>query len=431
MAWFGGSFTGYNLVPSEVTVVTEVFVCLLFFCSFLLKRGRGYQIHLFYPFVIFFLTAFCSSVANFGLNLRIIFSLRLILRFYIFYLALINLNLSDTQLIKANRMLFVCFVLQLVASAIKFKFYGVSELTMGAYAVRGGGPTTLIPIIALGFLSGFYVYHKPRKIYFFLAIGFILYGIVGAKKALFFLYPVTFLGLYLLVFVKGDKGVGFVQSIALFIAIGVVCICIASLQMKYLPELNVEKYGGGKINFNYTLNFLKRYTNAPQSGGATGATVGRTATTKLVFLELTKAGIDKWLLGFGAGSLTGSMFDEQGYKDSRIAVVQDSYGMTGMTHILIEYGILGVLCLGFVFSSFAYNCWQWYSYESDLYWKAFSVGALVFAFLDMFAFFFYSSLVVLDDIITPTYYYVMAVMFIRSQQLKKGKTMIRHNIVPK
>ena len=102
------------------------------------------------PIRFFFIVASCSIVVNNVFNFRLIFSLRLILRSFVFYLALINLGLTDGQLKKINTLLFILFIIQLPASAIKFYFYGVSEMTMGTHTVHGGGLTTLIPIIAWG-----------------------------------------------------------------------------------------------------------------------------------------------------------------------------------------------------------------------------------------------------------------------------------------
>ena len=195
VAFFADSFVGYNLIPAHVTLVTELFIYLLFLYSLIVSRRnhKDYHLHLVPLLAFFLIVALCSIVVNNTFNFRPVFSLRLILRFFIFYVALINMGLTDGQLKKINTLLFILFIIQLPASAIKFCFYGVSEMTMGTYTVRGGGLTTIIPIIALGYLAGYYVFHKPRALYLLLGVGFIAYGIVGAKAALFFLLPITFL----------------------------------------------------------------------------------------------------------------------------------------------------------------------------------------------------------------------------------------------
>ena len=63
------------------------------------------------------------------------------MRFYLFYLALINLGLDETMLKRINKFLFILFIIQLPAVAYRFSIYGISELTIGTYATHGGGPT--------------------------------------------------------------------------------------------------------------------------------------------------------------------------------------------------------------------------------------------------------------------------------------------------
>jgi len=426
LAYFGGSLTGYNIIPSEFTVLTEIFIYVLFLYSIIYKKSTSYHFHLLYLFLFFVFIALCSAIVNHCLSVRIIYSLRLLIRFYIFYLALINLELSAKQLVNINRLLFLFFLIQLPVSAIKFCYYGVSELTMGTYTVRGGGPTTLIPIIALGFLTGFYAFHKPRKIYFLLGIGFILYGILGAKKALFFLFPITFLGLYFLVYIKG-KGVRIVRDVAIVVIIAMLSVTVLVAMMKYMPQLNTERKVGGSIDLSYTLDYLKKYTES-KNRNSPNIAMGRTATTLLVIEELNKVGLAQWSFGFGPGVLTGSMFDNKPYVNRLVSRIDKSYGITGMTYILTEYGVFGLLCIGLMFLIFVYRSWQWYKCETNPYWRAFSSGALVFAVLDMFIFFFYSVLVVMDDTITPTFFYVMAVMYIRHRQIdQKNKALFNIN----
>ena len=164
IAFFANSLVGYNLIPAHVTIVTELLIYLLFLYSLVVSRSnhKDYCLHLVPLFGFFLIVALCSIVVNNAFNFRPIFSLRLILRFFIFYLALINLGLNNDQLKKINTLLFILFIIQLPASAIKFYFYGVSEMTMGTHTVHGGGLTTLIPIIALGYLAGYHAFHIPE-----------------------------------------------------------------------------------------------------------------------------------------------------------------------------------------------------------------------------------------------------------------------------
>jgi hypothetical protein len=65
-------------------------------------------------------------------------------------------------------------------------------------------------------------------------------------------------------------------------------------------------------------------------------------------------------------------------------------------------------------------CWKWYNYKKEPYWKAFAVGSLVFALLNLFIFFAYNTVPIAGDTIPPVYFYVMATMYLRLKEIKQG-----------
>lgn len=420
LAFFADSLVGYNLIPAHVTIVTELFIYLLFLYSLVISRAihKDYCLHLVPLFGFFLIVALCSIVANNVFNFRPIFSLRLILRFFIFYVALINLGLTDSQLKKINTLLFILVIIQLPASAIKFYFYGVSEMTMGTYTVHGGGLTTLIPIIALGYLAGYYTFHKAKTAYLLLGVGFIAYGIVGAKAALFFLLPITFLGLYYLTYIRG-KSVNAAIHLSMIAIIVLLSIVVGGTIIKFNQRLNSEREVGGSIDLSYAIKYSQNYTTAmdPRNSEFGG---GRFATTMLVFDQIWNGGLVPVFFGYGPGCLTKSILHGGPNVDPRIVRISGSYGKTGMTFILTEYGLFGVIALGLMFCIFAHMCWKWYNYEKEPYWKAFAVGSLVFAFLNLFIFFAYNTLPIAGDTIPPVYFYVMATMYLRLKQITQG-----------
>ena len=201
-AFFANLFVDYGLMPASVTLVTEASVYLLFLFSILFAgrfKSKRYDISLWLPYSVFLAVTFYSIIINGYFNIKPIVSLRLILRFYLFYLALINLGLDDTTLKRINKLLFVFFIIQLPTVAIRFAKHGIAELTIGTWGSHGGGLTAIIPIVALGYLAGYFYFYERRLSYILLAIGFILEGFVGAKRVLLFVYPMTFMGIYFLV----------------------------------------------------------------------------------------------------------------------------------------------------------------------------------------------------------------------------------------
>ena len=244
-----------------------------------------------------------------------------------------------------------------------------------------------------------------------LGVGFIAYGIVGAKAALLFLYPVTSLGLYYLVNVARHL------TIVAFIAL--LSIAVAGTIIKFNPRLNAQRKVGGSIDVSYALKYSKEYTTSTQYYNPEFAD-GRFATTMIVFDQIWNGGLASLFFGYGPGCLTKSILHGGPNVDPCIVRISGSYGKTGMTFILTEYGLFGVIVFGSMFCVFARMCWQWYNSKKEHYWKAFAVGSLVFALLNLFIFFIYNSAPITGDIIPPVYFYVMAAMYLRLKQIKQG-----------
>jgi hypothetical protein len=419
MAFFENSLIGYGLIPPKLTLTTEVSVYLLFIYSFVFTSYRHeiYRFHLLYPIGLFLIAALCSILLNEIFNYQPILSLRIIFRFYLFYLALINLGIKFADFKRINTLLFTLFIIQIPATAIKFYFLGFTEETMGTYGVRGGGLTPIIPIIAIGYLAGYYFLHKAKKVYILLGVGFFLLGVVGQKAVLFVLYPATFIGLYYLLFIR-ERRLRFVKNMVVFIIAVMISIGSSVTIISVDKRLNPEKAtGGGSIDFSHALEKAKLYTIHTSEGGKYGS--GRVATTKIAFETAMNDGFGSFFLGFGPGSFTKSLLKKDWRMDSRLLRIKRSYGVTGMVYVLIEYGIFGVIVLSTIFFSFVRMSWKWYNNETEPYWKAFSFGTVVFSFLYVFIFFAYNTAFI-GDTLPPIYFYAMATMYIRYKETLKG-----------
>ena len=147
----------------------------------------------------------CSIAVNGSEATRAIFSLRLLYRFYFFYLGITLLDLDESSLKKINFFVAILLLLQLPVVAIKFYMYGIVEKTQGAYSLDGS-MTTMIPIVVIFYLAAYYCFYRSQLRFILTGIGFVFFSIVGAKRAVFFLYPFQFLAIYHYFYIKG-KGV--------------------------------------------------------------------------------------------------------------------------------------------------------------------------------------------------------------------------------
>lgn len=419
MAFFGNSLVGYNIMPQHLILLTEISIYLLFIISLLncakYKKKISFDLAPLFFFLIF--VGILSAISNNYLTIRIILSLRTALRFYIFYLALINLNIDEQFSKKINNILFTLFVIQIPVAAIKFYFYGVSEETIGTYAVVGGGNTTIIPLLCLAYLFSYYSFYKKRIIYIILGFGFIIYGLIGAKAALLFLIPLALAGLYYLNYIKG-KGFNFVRDFATIFLIVIVSATIVVAYVKYQPRLNPEKKIGGSFNLKYAYNYAKKYTTGEsykERNIEAEHAAGRIATTKLALSKILNGGFVQIFFGYGPGIMTASALDEKAYMNPRIMAIKKSYGHTGAIYVFVEYGFLGFFIFFAVYSIFIIRCYKLFKKEKDPYWKAFSSGSFAFAILYLFIYVAYNTEPVRGDVIPPVYYYIMAMQYHRKR----------------
>ncbi|MCM2285991.1 MAG: hypothetical protein NDI81_14490 [Desulfobacula sp.] len=423
IAFFGNLLVETGLIPPEVTLATEFSTYLLFCFSFFQNAISGrsrLSFHLVSLYAGFAVVALASAILNHRLDISLIIGLRPILRFYILYLALINLPLSERQSKKINILLFAIFILQLPVSFTRFLALGISENTIGTYGNHGGGLTPIIPIVAIGYLAGFYIFWKKKLIYPIIGLGFIAFGILGEKRVLFFLFPVAFMAIYYIGYIKGKK-VSPAKFIGAAVLVLTITISVQILMMMNIRTLNPDqKTGGGRIDYGYVLDYAKKYETS-EYYGRKGSGGGRASTTLIAMNTVLNNGVGHLFFGFGPGTVVSSIIKTNARIDKRLLPYTNSYGKTGLTYILVEYGLFGALLLGPVYLIFMVKSYQWFKTETDPYWKSLALGNVIFAGLYVFLFFTYNRMPVNDDTMLPVYFYAMAMMYSRLN--KQGRSM--------
>ena len=416
-ALFGNSLFLFG-IPGYFSVVTEGLILLLLVAAYIPRLVRdGYVLHLWYSFLFMVMISACSIVVNGSDSVRAIFSLRLIFRFYFFYLGLTTLGLDDNDMRKMNMFVAVLLLLQLPVVAIKFCMYGISERTGGAYAIHEGSMTTMLPIVIIFYLAAYYFLYRPKLGYILVGIGFVLFSIVGKKRAVFFLYPLQFLAIYYYIYVKG-KGARFSRKVGLLF-LGSISILIVSGTILYFNDtMNPESKVGGSIDLGYALDYARKYTTGEDGYGYS---YGRIATTIRISEVLWNSGLAVLFFGFGPCSTTPSLFDSQEDRENVQALfdkLKVGYGQTSMSKIALEYGVLGVVTFSLIVFLFARMCWTYYKYQNDPYWKAFAAGSVGFAFSMLFFFFAYHSTAFWGDTMPALYFYAMSVVYTRLKRAR-------------
>jgi hypothetical protein len=403
-------------IPQYFTVTVELAIMLLLLLS--LITSKNYRLpNLWYSFSFFLLIGICSVIVNNGTLSQLVFSLRLLFRFYIFYLSITFLSLDDNRLKRIINFVAILLLLQLPVVAVKYFQYGISEKTYGAYGQAGGSLTTMLPIVVIFYFAAYYFIFQPRLRYLVVALGFILFSIVGKKRAVLFLYPVQFVAIYFFLYSK-KEGIHLPKKIwGVAVAFGIAAVVSATI-IHFNETLNPARKVGGEINMGYVVDYAKDYTTA-ESGY--GLTTGRYSTTKRIFGTILKSDLAKISFGFGPGRMTSSILESKEEKKERerflLKELRIWYGVTSLTRIAVEYGILGVFAFSLIPITLGRMCLRYYRYESDRYWKAFAAGSIGFSFSMLFFFTCYNTSAFFGDTMPALYFGAMAVVYERLNKI--------------
>ena len=415
IALFGGLMKAVG-IPRVFNASTEALIYLLIILALIARFGKGITVpHLWYSFTYMLLIAACSIAVNDTEISRAIFSIRSLYRFYFFYIGLTLLDLDDNNIRKINRFLGILMLLQLPVVAIKFSIYGIKEATQGAYT-RDGALTTMLPIVVIFYLSAFYYLYRPKLWYIVSGIGFVLFSIAGAKRAVFFLYPFQFLSIYYYIYVKGTAA-RLSKSVGALILITSLITVISGSILYFNKSLNPEGKVGGSIDLDYALDYAGKYNLGEDWYGYS---FGRVATTIRVYENLWNLGVGGLLFGAGPGCTTPSMFDTREEKNrfwDRYGEFKIGYGLTAMSRIALEYGVLGVVAYSLIVFLLVRMCLKYYKKEIDPYWKAFAAGSVGFAFSMIFFSFAYQSTAIWGDTFPVLYFYAMSVVYTRLKRI--------------
>ena len=173
---------------------------LLFMKSFCEKsiNKRSFTVFGLLPMIGLFFVVFLSFYINNERIIAFILFCRHIFIFYLFFLALLNLNLPQKSIFKFNYYLVFLFILQIPVNLTKLFTIGQGEeLGVGTMSVYGGSLTTTFALSAIAFSVAFYLFKKQKR-YIILIVGFFVFSLIGEKRAVAFYLPVLILMMYYL-----------------------------------------------------------------------------------------------------------------------------------------------------------------------------------------------------------------------------------------
>ena len=347
-----------------------------------------------------------SSLVNDSDLISALLFLRLLVRYYFLFLAMINMDLEERELKWINGLVAAIFWAQLPLAGVKMLVLGQGESPLG---LNGHSRTTFVVLIALSFLLSYYLLWKPWNKLLLLCLGFLGFGFVGGKRGVVFLIPMLFL--YMFWRITKDR-VAFIRVVVVACVLGPVGFY---LSVRLLPTLNPDRQVWGGFEPVYALEYTIDYTTGrDQDGYATG----RVSALVDVFHQLTRAGIWRASLGNGPGSILKSRFAFVDKRDDLRARSGISYGLNGLNWMSLQLGYLGTLVFFLLFRTIEKSALRCFEYDSEPYWRAFGLGMAGFSFIMMFVALFYSPAYA-DDAISAIYFCLAAVLYTRARNLQR------------
>jgi hypothetical protein len=405
LAFFGNWLEDLHMLPPQISWLTEFIILLLLSKAIIVKVLRKKRFHLNFMGVFLFIMLFTWIAYQFHPTtyMHTFLFIRLLIRFYLLFLAIINLDLDEKFIRTTNKIFIFLFIIQIPTAVVKLFFYGIGESAIGTYAAHGGIPSVVIPLMAISFLAGYHFYYKPSMWYVIGALGFIAFGVIGGKRGLFLYLPVVILFIILNMRERIKKAL-------VYLAVAVViAILTGYVSIRVMPTLNPQHRVGGEVDLEFVKNYLTFYTMARYEG----ASGGRVITTIQIYEILKDEGLAALLFGIGPGSYIETRFEELKTTLVETQALPIVYGVTGVSWLALQIGYIGALVYTLLFVGIMIYAGRYFRSEKDPYWKAFGMGIGGFSFVMIIMILTYYP-VFIDDLL-PIVYFILAGFFMHKK----------------
>jgi len=399
--FFSDWFRELGLIPDQMTWFPDVILFLLTAKVVILmitKKGEGLvKTSIGVPILLFLSWGLISTFVNSGHIITTILGFRTDLKFVLMFFLLVNLNPEEQFFRNMLRLFIILLILQVPVALAKLPFYGQGEEAIGTYAVHGGTFSTILPLVAISIFSGFYLFEKSQLRYIFLCLLFVLFSIVGGKRAF------VFFGILLFLFLSwqaGRKHLIKLASVAPFLMIGFLA-CIY-----FVPSLRPAFKNPSHL-IDFPLSYTTGYTRDTKEAD------GRFSAMAVTYNTLKKDP-KSFLLGFAPGSMSQSFFKK--YEGKYANSVPIFYGRTQFVLMSLEYGFVGVFLFLWLFLPLFRANKKFFNDINENYWKAISFGFKGIWFTYLMGVFY--GTVFREDILAFTFWFFAATIYCLGKQKK-------------
>lgn len=334
---------GFN--TSVLRLVLETLILWVFVKGVLVKKRKVKRI---FPaliwLILFLIVAILSAVLHQMSLGNVVLFFRDYLFVFIFFYGVLNIALTKYEFERIKKLIIYLFVSQIVANIIKYLIVqGIIEPYVGTMAILGGSLTVIFALIGSSYALSIFLITKNKK-YLLFVLGFIIFSLLGGKRATIVYFPLLFI---LLSYVYQKHFETFkIRGINKLFLFTFLTIGLIYVSVRLMPSLNIEKKVWGSFDIEYAMDYSERYVTA---GGGAVSKVGRSEAPEYILTMLYNDNPYNLLLGYGTGHLVKSSFNTELLKSgSQQDLSEDLYGVgyaarTAFLQILLQTGILGVL----------------------------------------------------------------------------------------
>lgn len=329
---------------SLVRIAVEGLVLACFLLALLMSQSSKKKLPGLFVIMAFSLVSFASIVFNDTNTAMLLLFFRDYLFSIIFFYAVLNISFSDREARLIFRLITYLLVSQVFANLIKILVVGdIIEPYIGTMANLGGSLTIIFSLLGSVISISMYLNTRRNK-YLLMLVGFIVFSIIGGKRAALVFIPFVYLFLLFVHQIQGGVRVGHVfRQMVIFTC---VCLVFFYTSLRLMPSLNPEREVWGSFDVEHAINYSTRYVT---TGAGAIEKIGRAQAPAYL---LTRAASDSTLhllLGYGAGHLIKSRFnalveDFGSQSDISMNLYGVGYGArTGFLQLFLQVGLVGVV----------------------------------------------------------------------------------------
>jgi len=329
-----------------------------------------------------------------------------------FYLIVI-INEKDPKLINAvTKCIIILILIQIPASLIKYGIMGQSEKgAIGTLSVGLGSFSTVFPVLIIAFLMSFYLFTDKVK-YIILVMFFVLFGIIGGKRAITFIIPLELLlsyFLFLKYFIK-KRDLKKIRNLLYIVVFGAIAFYV---MVRTNPSLNKENEIGGSFDIEFLMNYSESYT----SSDGKGKKEMRRKDGLIYFLTYNiNSKFEHMLFGDGAGILIMSNFDKNSGDMESLYGVRYG-GRMGMIWLILQVGMLGL----FIYIGFLLRMIYVMITKLPIKNNYLLMGFAVASFFMLIDTLIYSNTFIAFEVVKSIYFYIIALLLLQMKLLKSNK----------